>query len=473
MRTTTHPGDVQVHAPARTAPLRRLGAAEWAAIAALVAAAIPAAGDGRPLWGDGACFFDTLVAQRGGFQLPDFGRQHARYVAEWPAVLLLAAGLRNGFLLTIVFGLEHLLLVPAGLLGALLIAPRDAWCPRLAAFVAAGLGVVISMFAVSETLVLLAVALPMLAALYLRPREPGLLLLAALLHLVAVRTYELYPVLALLVAFAAMRQRSRKDRPTPFVRWLWALQLLLVAVGLAMTARSFLIGGRVGSYTLSTIQTLGEGARYAPVQLLLVGGTIAFLTPLLPAPWRSGGTWLAVLVVGTGGILPWVAPGLIDPERAFLTRVAGTAAGVALFGACCALPERAPGGAGPGSSRWKLALGPLLVLGVLSWDVASTVQWRGYRDAFRKQIAHYDGCGVVPPEAWRSPAELKPLRHFMGYWQSPYLVGALAPEGTISVVLADPGDHGVWLMGGPPDLTAIGKSWASGDGGCSQLKRVP
>ncbi len=76
----------------------------------------------------------------------------------------------------------------------------------------------------------------------------------------------------------------------------------------------------------------------------------------------------------------------------------------------------------------------------------------------------------MPPEAWRAAAETELFQRFIWPWTTPYLVGALAPEGQISVVFADAGIPQLWLMGGvPPDLSRIGKSWALDGRGCAAI----
>jgi hypothetical protein len=432
---------------------------EWVATGLLLSSAGFAAWSGRHLWADGAFFFVEMVSS-GSFSVPDLAREHARYLTQAPAVLLMAGGVRNAEALSFAFGLGHLLLAPAALLAFLLLVPPEARLVRCVGFGALGLTVATSVFAVSEALVLATMAVPVLAVAYLRPRQPALLGISAALHLVAVRSYQLYPVLALFVVHAAVAAFRRGGLARP-VRLLWGVHLALALAGAAAAAWSVLsLQGTPN--TRFAFRTLASGFRYAPVAFLalaslaaLVLGARRFVAPVL---------WVGCAAMA---VVPWVAPASNDPFLAYLARGAAAALAIATVGVACAL--RASGlfrleATLAGWGRWsRAAIGPALLLSVLSWDLSSTVEWRGFSDVFRAELRRYAGCGVVPvmeTDAWRERVGVQELRRYTWFWSSPYLVAALAPPGAISVVFSNPSTSVDPLFRGPPpDLTRMGKRW--------------
>lgn len=437
----------------------RVGVAGWTAVALLASAAGFAAWSGRHLWADGAYFFVEMVA-KGGFSVYDLPREHARYLTQGPAVLLLAAGVRSGEAVSLAFGLGHLLPPVAALLYLLALVPPDGHLVRTAGFIAAGLSVAVSIFAVSEALVLAAAALPVLAIAYLRPRDAGHLAVAAVLDGIAARSYQLYPLLALFVLHAAWRAFRRGGVARP-ARLAWAALVAVSLAGLALAVYS-MADVRGTANTAFAVRTLFLGLRHPPLAFLALAALVVGALELVP---RARGVFNGLLALGSAVLaaMPWLLPESNDPFLAYLGRGFATALGIALVGGACVLGARARP-ATAGLPAWARAgIGPALLVCVLSWDLDSTVEWRGFREVVRNELRRLDGCGVVPvmeTEAWKDRVGVQMLRRYTWFWSSPYLVGAVAPPGPISVVLSNPSTSADPLFrGAPPDLSRIGKSW--------------
>jgi uncharacterized protein YhbP (UPF0306 family) len=91
---------------------RRLAGGEWVAVGSLFLAMAWAAAAQRHLWADGAFYYIQVASDR-FFTMPVFAREHARIAGEWIEVALLWAGVREGRVLSVAYGLGHLLPVPA------------------------------------------------------------------------------------------------------------------------------------------------------------------------------------------------------------------------------------------------------------------------------------------------------------------------------------------------------------------------
>lgn len=401
---------------------------------------------GRGLWDDGA-FFLLRMAERHTVISPEPPRWIGYLLIEWPVLLALEAGLRPLPLLGILFTFGMLWLAPLTLGLCWLLLPAGRKELFLFPLLSLLLGWMASAFFAMGTAQVIALWFwpALFATLHLPLANNRQVALLSLLAGPMLLMHEAMSYLGLLLAGAAI-WRLRRAAPGP------------ARIGLALAAICFVLGAGIAAwyilhpaippnraYFMQAVYRLrflsaGDLRINWPAAIGLVGGGLLWWSWKRPdAVARHLAVWLppAALLFAAAGLAPILLPEQFAPvtqtnARAWAVLVPAGLALLMLARESGRLPLPLD------SHQWRGIIAGLAAAQI-TWQICATMQWAGYVDLFRRELAGRPGLvrheDTLLAEASLGTQALAPL---VTGWTNTSMSIVLAPQGRVAAIVAAP-----------------------------------